>query len=147
MSLDRLIQNLENLDLNKVTRVALQGEEQRIIDLVTIDQLFKKGIDGDGNSLDDVRGFGYAPFTIKQKVKKNLPTDHITLFDTGKYYKSHRVNIGNDFFEVISDPIKDDTNLFVEFGDAIVDLNDQSLDKLINAILPKTQEAVRKSIL
>lgn len=116
-----------------------------IISLNTEDQLFEKGINSEGVLLKDIGGndfteSGYSPVTIeikKSKTGKGSKTANITLYDTGEYYESHKVKVDASGFEINADPIKDDTNLFDEWGEEIVGLTDESLQKLISFLLIK----------
>lgn len=146
MGLEKLINKLERLDLNRIERGIAESEKELIIRLNTEDQLFDKGIDSKGRSLDSIGG-SYSPVTIEIKRSKGQRTDHITLKDTGDFYNTWDVIVSNDGFEPTADPIKDDTNLFDEWGDDITGLTDESLDEYIEKTLAKRQDAFRKSLL
>jgi len=87
-----------------------------IIDLNTIDQLYNEGIDSLGNSLGE-----YSAYTKSIKGAKGQRTDHITLKDTGEFYNSFRVILSGNKLQIVANPIKEDTNLFREFG---IDIED-----------------------
>jgi hypothetical protein len=104
-------------------------------------QLFDQGIDSNGNSLGQ-----YALSTIAIKQKQGLPTDRITLFDTGAFYDSFRVRVGNGEFTITADPVKEDGNLFDDFGEDIVGLTEESRNELVKFITPEVQRIVLERI-
>lgn len=139
-SLFRTLDRIINLDQDLIIGNILRDEEfQRfIIDLNTEEQLFEKGIDSLGASLGE-----YADATIegtanfKGKLEKGQPIDHITLKDTGDFYKSFAIKVQNGGFLIVADGQKDDTNLLSEFGKEIVGLTDENLQIVIDAIKEK----------
>lgn len=125
-----------------------------IISLNTDDQLFDKGIDSKGVSLKEIGGndftdSGYSPVTIeikRSKGGKGGKFTNITLYDTGDYYESHEVEVDETGFEIESDPIKEDTNLYEEWGEDIVGLTDESLTKFSRFLLQRYINYVRATI-
>lgn len=111
---------------------------KEILDLNRLGQLFKKGEDSKGTDLNTMTqsGFGYSQFTINEKKKKNQPTNRVTLFDTGDFYKSFRLVIRPTYMEIEADAQKDDGNLFDDFGNDIVGLSEDNLDLLRGKLLP-----------
>ena len=159
MGLEKLINKLERLDLNRIERGIAESEKELIIRLNTKNQLFDKGIDSTGTLLSDIGG-GYSPDTIRRAQKKNGNTFSYLgssrsksvggspiLFDDGDFFNTWDVIISNDGFEPTADPIKEDTNLFTEWGDDITGLTDESLDEYIQKTLTKRQDGIRKSLL
>ena len=134
--------------------VGSQEVRNFIVELNTEDQLFLKGIDSTGKSLKDIGGndltaSGYSPVTIeikKSKGGKGGRIANITLYDEGDYYESHDVDVTPGKFTIDADPIKEDTNLFEEWGEDIVGLTDESLQKLINFLLPKYIDYTRNVV-
>jgi len=125
-----------------------------IISLNTEDQLFEKGINSKGVSLKEIGGndftaSGYSPVTIEIKRRKGGKSGritNITLYDTGDYYDSHEVEVDESGFEIDANPIKEDTNLFEEWGEDIVGLTDESLNKLSRFLLEKYIQYTREVI-
>ena len=143
MALEGLVKRLDrviNLDINATISNILKDEEfQRfIIDLNTKGQLLEEGINSLGASLGD-----YAATTIEGtanfegKKDKGQRFDHITLMDTGEFYKSFAIKVQNGGFLIVADPNKEDSNLFDDFGKEIVGLTDESLQIVIDAIKDK----------
>lgn len=99
------------------------------LDLIRQDQLFKQGIDGDG----DIIGT-YSEYTEMMNPEKVAGTP-FTLFDTGEFYKSFVLYIYKNYIEVDANPIKindkgEKENLFWKYGENIIALTGESLDKL-----------------
>jgi hypothetical protein len=104
-----------------------------VLDLIREDQLFKQGIDSDG----DIIGY-YSEFTEMMNPDKVAGSPY-TLKDTGAFYESMIIYIYDNLIEIDADPIKtneqgEKTNLFYEYGENIVGLTDENLEK-VGAIL------------
>ena len=118
----------EGIILNRF--VELPIVQKFILDLNRVDQLFDKGIDSKNRALGV-----YTPFTINSKNERGVPVPsdfHITLFDTGQFYSTFVIIPGKDFFEIDANPIREDSNLFEDFGEDILGLNDENLQILID---------------
>ena len=125
---DRVAKLDEGIILNRF--VELPIVQKFILDLNRVDQLFNKGVD----SKDRALGV-YTPFTINSKNERGVPVPsdfHITLFDTGQFYSTFVIIPGKDFFEIDANPIREDSNLFEDFGEDILGLNDENLQILID---------------
>jgi len=138
-ALYNLAVNATQISINSLIKQVLQNKElqDKILDLNRIKQLYEKGIDSTGESLKDIGGnwqteSGYSPFTLDIKEAKGQRTANITLNDTGEFYRSFEITIGDDAFYLDANPIKDDTNLFDEWGEDIVGLTDESRQTLID---------------
>lgn len=151
-----LIQQQAKLDTDQIWLRIVDTDEIKdfIVELNTESQLFEKGIDSNGVTLKEIGGnestpSGYSPVTIeikRRKGGKGGKISNITLYDEGDYYESHIVTVTTSGFEIDADPIKEDTNLFVEWGEDIVGLTDESLQKLIDLLLIKYINYTREVI-
>jgi len=125
-------------------RVMSDKELQKyILDLIRIEQLFEKGEDSDG----DVIGL-YSEWTELLNPEKMAGTP-FTLKDTGAFYESFLIYIYDNYFEIEADPIKKDangeeTNLFFEYGENIIGLNEQNLEKTRDEIRQKYRAELRE---
>lgn len=103
-----------------------------IMDLVRQDQLFKKGIDEDG----DVIGV-YSEWTEMMNPQKVAGT-HYTLYDTGEFYNSFVIFVGKGMFEIEADTVKmESENWWNENGitkNAILGLTDENKTKLATEV-------------
>jgi len=125
---DRVAKLDEGIILNRF--VELPIVQKFILDLNRVDQLFNKGVDSKNRALGV-----YTPFTINSKNERGVPVPsdfHITLFDTGQFYSTFVIIPGKDFFEIDANPIREDANLFEDFGEDILGLNDENLQILID---------------
>lgn len=117
---------------------------KQILRWIQQDQLFKEGIDEDG----DVIGY-YSEFTEAINPSK-VAGSHFTLFDTGEFYASMYIAVNTNYIEVVADPIKIDdrtgetTNLFNEYGEGIIGLTDENKTKLANALKIRFQREAAK---
>lgn len=66
-------------------------------DYVVNKQLFREGIDGDGQKLE-----GYKRTTIRLKLRKGQPVDRTTLHDEEEFVESIQIDAFSDRFEISS---------------------------------------------
>ncbi len=114
-----------------------------VLDLIRQDQLFKQGIDGDG----DIIGY-YSEYTEMLNPEKVAGT-HFTLFDSGEFYKSFILYIYENYIEVDANPIKinekgEKENLFWKYGENIIALTEESLDKLRQEFLIRFKNELKQ---
>lgn len=102
-----------------------------ILELIKNEQLLK-GIDAKGNTIGI---YSYWTEIISEGRKQE--GDPFTLYDTGAFYNSLRIIISGLSFIVEGNGQKDDKNLFEAYGDDIVGLTNESLEKLAQELLPK----------
>jgi len=102
-----------------------------VIQMNTEVQLYQKGVDSEGESLESIGG-DYSNVTKDIKSRNNQIYDHITLKDTGDFYKSWRVYVANNTIVIQADTVKDGDDLRARWGQNILGLTDESLGKLIN---------------
>jgi len=150
MPLQGLINSLKALESIVFQEIFNNPAMKRFIIALNTDapkdgQLFEKGIDSRGISLESIGG-PYSPFTIEVKLQKGQRVDHVTLKDTGEFYESFRVQVDKDFFTIDANPMKDDTNLFTEWGEDILGLTDENLQILINSARQQLTEIIRRRL-
>jgi hypothetical protein len=114
-----------------------------ILEMIQQDQLFKEGVDEDG----DIIGL-YSEWTEMLNPEKVAGTPY-TLFDTGEFYKSMKIVVLNDSFVVEAQPVKIDedgkkTNLFEKYGEGIIGLTDENKEKLAIEIKKRFIDEVNK---
>ena len=134
--IEQLAFNIAGLNIGATFKKIVNSAEVKslIIKLNTDNQLFKKGENSLGVRLDAIGG-GYAGFTIEEKKRKGQPFDRVTLNDTGDFYGSWTVNATVNYIDINADPIKEDANLFTEWGSDIVGLNEENLQLVTEIIL------------
>jgi hypothetical protein len=131
--MDVLIQQLEELEeklnVNKALDFSVDSDIQELIIELNQEQLYNLGEDSEGKSLGT-----YAPTTVMIKQAQGVPTDRITLKDTGDFYSSFKVFYSNGEIFIDADGQKDDTNLFDEYGEDILGLNDANMSIFIDEV-------------
>lgn len=104
------------------------------------------GVNAKGQDLSDIGG-EYSPYTKALKREKGQITDHVTLKDTGYFYRSFRAvwrAENNGTILITADTIKEGgDNLIERWGRDIIGLDDQNLQILIEVARKKTIEIVR----
>lgn len=136
---------MSKVDATPIIQSILMDEEvqKRIIYLNTIDQLFERGENSLGEQLGD-----YRPYTIMKKIEKGQRYDHVTLNDSGEYYKSYRIiaQSGVDYIMFVTNPIKDGKDIEQQWGGYIVGLNTENTQWLIDEVrerfIPKLKAAL-----
>lgn len=125
------------LELNTGGGIFLRGIEG---------QLFSKGVDSQNKKLIDIGG-DYSTSTKIEKRFKGLPTDHITLFDEGDFYRTFKIDVAKDSVTIEANTIKEGQDLQNRWGDELVGLTDESREALINEIIPEIIEFIKRELL
>jgi hypothetical protein len=130
-----------------------KGFQDFILDL-NKSQLFD-GEDSLGVSLKNIGG-GYSfttellssgkSFSFMGKSKTKKQGDSPFLLDSGDYYKSYNLKLGNGFFKIDSNPQKEFSNLEESYGDNLEGLQEKNVQKLIDVIRKKFIQEVRQKI-
>lgn len=128
-----------------------RGFKDLVIKLNTEDQLFRKGIDSEGDKLRSIFArFGryYADRTILIKEGKGQPTDRVTLKDTGDFYRSFDLILTNDNdLEITANTLKEDNDLAEVWGADIIGLTDENLKIVIEKAREIIIPIIRSTIL
>lgn len=141
-----LAQRLANLDEGVAFKFVMDNSliKEKIIEFNTRDQLYEKGVNSKGVKLSDIGG-DYSNYTLQLHPEKIR--DRITLYDTGEFYESWRVVVDETGITIYVDPIKEDTNLLQEWGEDVVGLADESMEKLKPYVLELYREYILDTIL
>lgn len=130
-------QKVFNTDINILLNKVLKDIENIIIDLNQVSQLNDKGIGSDGRSLGE-----YSPYTVEYKKAKGQIWSHVTLEDTGEFYRGFYVRWSSDSFQIWSSDGKT-PKLVMEWGDEIFGLTDENLNELIwGSIYPELMKEI-----
>lgn len=144
------LQKVAKLNETKIIQQIFRSTElqERIIYLNTHDQLFEKGQDKLGRTLESIGG-QYAPYTVQLKMQKGQPTDRITLKDTGAFYESFKVVVpsGADYVMIVANPIKDGDDINEEWGGHVIGLNRENMQEVIEYVHEKLLAIVRRTYL
>lgn len=124
------IRKFKSLNFKKIIISILNTSEiKEFIIQMEQERLFNFGEDSTGASLGE-----YAPFTVVIKQEKGQRFDHITLKDTGEFYESFTFHATGTELIFDANPVKEDNNLFDNFGIDILGLNDFDKSRLIERI-------------
>lgn len=141
-----LLNRMKGLSEDQLFIDVISEEETKkyIVDLNT-GQMKDQYIDSKGRLLADIGG-GYSDFTMA--TGKKAGKFKVDLYDTGEFHESFRVeSITGKGFEIKSDPIKDDgTNLLQEWGEDIEGLTLESMDKLVQYMIPLYIQWIRNKL-
>lgn len=152
---DKLFKSLRNaqeLDENRMFNAILSdnGLQEWILNL-NKNQLFN-GENSIGVSLDKIGG-GYSLttevlnegefFDFQGEARQKFAGQAPFLLDSGDYYDSYTMKLGNGFFVIDSNPIKENNNLEAKYGRDLEGLNDENLQKLIDVIRKKFIQETR----
>jgi len=125
--LKKLVRRLEEIQRRNVLKT-LVIREQDFIENLNRGQL-ADGQRADGSFLQPYRRSHPSKSFMGKPVSKNVgePTK---LLDTGQFYKSIDVKVTDNAFVMTGDTQKDNTDLAERYGDNILGLSAESLNKL-----------------
>lgn len=92
-----MARRFDRLDIYGQVAVALDEDKNVLLDLQK--EQFTDGKKSTGNPILPL----YAKSTVKRKIRKGLPTDRVTLYETGKYYQEMYALINSQGLEIGSD--------------------------------------------
>lgn len=140
---DRKIQPLQDFQDNAPQRILRQVEdvEPQVVAWNADEQLFAAGVRSDGSNITPP----YTPFTVRLKGFKGQPTDRVTLRDTGDFHDSFRLEFQADEFSIVSGDWKE-AKLKAKYGDAILGLTDENVQRLIDTIREPLLEDLKNAL-
>lgn len=133
--INRLLDRAENINSENAWIWSVDDNEVKaeIIHMNTNDQLYEQGIDSTGKSLGQ-----YAPMTVVYKRSVGERYDHVTLFDTGEFYRSWSVRVtANGFTIDANDVVSGSKALFDVYGENVLGLTDENMEYLKEIILER----------
>jgi hypothetical protein len=116
-------------------------QETIIKEYIQKDQLKGQGIDETGQ----VIGY-YSEVTEMITRGRKMAGDHYTLEDTGAFFRSMYVVVLLDSIVIEANPVKDNENLFVKYGDGIIGLTDENKTKFGEIVKEKFIQYVRDTL-
>lgn len=118
MSVLQKIKELEQLkkQVPEQAKAVADKFKKQILDYVRIEQLFKRGIDGQGKALKE-----YTNFTKSIKIDKGQPIDRTTLLDTGQFFAFFDLKIIDNKLDIFSTDSKS-VKLIEKYGENIFNL-------------------------
>lgn len=145
---------IENISIKDLFHALFMDEEFRklIVRLNTEGEQTSQliyGVNSKDESLDDIGG-EYSPYTVMIKKEKGQITDHVTLKDTGAFYKSFNtfwLNGGNGTIQITADTIKEGgVDLIERWGKDIIGLDEQNIGVLRDFARTKIKQIVLKKL-
>lgn len=132
---------------NKIFESVFKDEQvqKEITRLNTDVQLFEKGLDSRGVSLESIGG-SYAPETVFLKREQGLPFNRVTLYDTGEFYSSFKVKAKRTEFIITADTAKVGTDLRDRWGNDILGLNDESIKEINPLLIEELKKAYLRQV-
>lgn len=134
-SFDKLLANMtDDLLLSEALEEIIFEHREEVLDLVRI-QLEQFGVDGANKPITPE----YTPYTVQIKRSKGQRTDHVTLLDKGGFHNSFFITFFGTkdrtrAFETNASDSKA-SDLAAKYGDEIIDLNETSVQILIDEII------------
>lgn len=123
----------------------IKNHESELVDLITNDQLFSKGIDGTGSKIVPE----YSPFTVEFKKLFNQPYDRVTLKDEGDFHRSFFLDASKFPVQPNASDRKRDELAF-KYGEEIFDFADETLPKvdqeLENDLVKMFQDGINEAL-
>lgn len=158
--LETLHANLQTFDIRKIINKVLQRSDVgEFVIKVIQDRLYNEGKTATGDKLKtdfakSVRFSGtqgaYARSTEKFKKLDGLPTDRVTLFQTGEFYDSFKKEFKSNSLQIsaefrnIYDNFQDSFSSQQDFEKAIIGLTDEDLKRIFEFIYPFLAEEINK---
>lgn len=140
--LKKIITQLRELTPEKMEQEILaivRSHEPELLDL-NLDQL-SKGQRADGSTI----GPSYSPTTIQYKKGKNQPSDRVTLFDEGNFYRGFFADTDKFPIEIDSKDFK--TPLLDEkYGPSLFGLNAANTETFAENIRPEIEDIIIKAM-
>lgn len=121
--------NKEADGIENLIKKIIQDNSGKILSIIKL-RLYQKGIDGDGNAITPE----YALGTIVNKKGKNQITSHVTLRDSGSWYKSLYVYYEDGYILTNSNQVKT-IELVEKYGNSILEFTNDEIKLIIDSII------------
>ena len=147
-SLDEVKKLLDFNIIDLLDKVFLESEVQKTMIEFNQDQL-QDGKDALGQTISTIGGSPYRPYTVTVKRKKGQPTNKVTLKDTGEFYKTFKIVIHQNYYEITANFEIHETSILDNFTSNydFLGLDQESLYELAyEIVLPRLGILLRKQI-
>lgn len=149
--LHKLIQNVKNLETNKICFLVFRDKtvQKIVIDLNRIDQLLDKGVKSDNSTLPLYSVSYQKVYSFEGVSRAKTAGEPYLLLDTGDFYKSFRLLQDKTGFKILANDEKEDGTLQDMYGNGvpILGLTEESISKLTEEVQPYIIQAIREQIL
>lgn len=141
-SLHKICKNVQKLDSDKILKNVFNDPAvKEYVTTLQQNQMYDDGVDAKGISLGD-----YSEVSIKIYGK---PEGHIRMYETGAFFKSIKIKSEPQDIIISANTIKTAWDGAIDLLDRwanLLGLNDKSLSRLREYVLPLFVEEVRASI-
>ncbi len=148
---NRLTNIKKQLNPDKVWKAVFSKSDVQdyVINKLLQDNQLRKSLTGLNQPIRDLQtgSTTYAVLTEILSGGRKKAGDPYNLFDTGDFYNSMVLILGNSFFEIKADPIKENANLYTKYGEEIVWLTDDSKNKLTERLVEEYRIELRDLLL
>lgn len=150
-AIELFLQTLQNLNLNELIQKVVKDNENQLVELITQEQIYKKGIDGTGNRIKGKKWEVYSPVYTKEKASLGLYQGYVDLSLSGEWLRSWYISFDSDGFTIMSGVVMTDegnlgTKLMKQYGSAIESLTDENKGKLVEIIKTGLQNEIIQKI-
>tara|TARA_R110000772_G_scaffold176187_2_gene287908 strand:- start:640 stop:1092 length:453 start_codon:yes stop_codon:yes gene_type:complete len=128
-------------DFDFILNEAFESSRKKIVQLNTVNQLFKSGVDNENKAIEPA----YTPLTVSIKKRKGQPTNRVTLKDTGDFYRDTDVDFTTKDFTIINFNEKYQ-KLTEKYGDEILGLTIESQAILKNIVKDKVGKKLKNKL-
>jgi hypothetical protein len=118
---------IDNID--ETVRDIIERNSGKILSVIKL-RMYQSGIAGDGQKITPE----YSPITITRKKGKGQISSHVTLRNTGEWYKSFYIDFIDGEVIVKSDSSKTE-DLTAKYGDSILELTEQEVELIVLSII------------
>ena len=146
--LNRLRSIKRNLKPEKIWKNVFRKKyiQEYIIDKLIQDNQLRLSLTGLGTPIRD-KNTGSTTYSLLTEILsqgRKKAGDPYNLYDSGEFYNSMLFLLGNNFFEIDADPIKENDNLFTKYGEEIIWLSENSKEKLRPYLINQYEIELRK---
>lgn len=145
--LQQVARKIKSLDLRQIALQEIKRKADFAEDLITSDQLFNKGIGGDGQRIESQTGAPYPYYSGYQELKRSLglPSNRVTLFLEGDFHRS--IFIQAEKYPVLFDFLDPkEPELTFKYDDKYKELTVENMEKFFSECRPGTIQSARKQI-
>lgn len=118
---------VDNID--ETVKEIIEKNSGKILSTIKL-RLFRTGVAGDGQKITPE----YSPITVTRKKGKGQISSHVTLRDTGEWYRSFYIDFIDGEVVVESNSSKTE-DLTVKYGDSILELTEQEVELIVLSII------------
>ena len=148
-----MLQNAQNLEVFEGLEIVFTTNPEHRELLISLNagegtqygQLWN-GINAEGKLLDSIGG-EYSNLTKELKSQEGFPIDRVTLYDTGEFYESFRVEVKANELLITANTNKDGEDLQNRWGSELLGLTEDNTRRLADALIEDLREWLLNELL